>query len=88
MFFWVIFRLTNFKVIIFLLTQTMRLSGCLKEKINVIRPSEKFLRDFEKKVSTLFEPKVLINPENFAAKFLFKFSSKIFLMKFFDFTCF
>ena len=86
--FLVIFLLTHFKVMIFLLTQNMRLNGCLKEKINVIRPLEKFLRDFEKKVSTLFEPKVLINPEKFAAKFLFKFSSKIFLMKFFDFTCF
>ena len=40
----------------------------------------KFLKDFEKKVSTLFEPKVLVNPKNFAAKFLFK----IFLKKFFD----
>ena len=50
----------------------MRLSGCLKEKINVIRPLEKFLRDFEKKVSTLFEPKVLINPEKLSAKFHLK----------------
>ena len=76
----VIFLSTYFKVMIFLLTQTMRLNGCLKEKINVIRPLEKFLSDFEKKVSTLFEPKVLVNPENFAAKFLFK----IFLKNFFD----
>ena len=80
MFFWVIFRLTHFKVTIFSLTQTMRLNGCLKEKMNVIRPLETFLNDFEKKVSTLFEPKVWVNPENFSAKFLFK----IFLKKFFD----
>ena len=58
----------------------MRLNGCLKEKINVIRPLEKFLSDFEKKVSTLFEPKVLVNPEKFSTKFLFKF----FLKNFFD----
>ena len=58
----------------------MRLNGCLKEKINVIRLLEKFLNDFEKKVSTLFEPKVLVNLEKFAAKFLFK----IFLKNFFD----
>ena len=50
----------------------MRFNGCLKEKINVIRPFEKFLRDFEKKVSTLFEPKVFVNPEKFSAKFLFQ----------------
>ena len=80
-FFWVIFRLTHFKVTIFLLTQTMRLNGCLKEKINVIRPLEKFLSDFEKKVSTLFEPKNLVNPENFSAKFLFKISLKNFFDK-------
>ena len=48
------------------------LSGCLKEKINVIRPLEKFLRDFEKKVLTFFEPKVVVNLENFSAKFLFQ----------------
>ena len=65
---------------IFFLNQTMGLNGCLKEKINVIRPLEKFLRDFEKKVSTLFEPKDLVNPEKFSAKFLFK----IFLNRFFD----
>ena len=58
----------------------MRFNGCLKEKINVIRPLENFLSDFEKKISTLFEPKVLVNPKNFAAKFLFK----IFLKNFFD----
>ena len=58
----------------------MSFNGCLKEKINVIRPLETFLSDFEKKVSTLFEPKVWVNPENFSAKFLFK----IFLKKFFD----
>ena len=34
---------------IFFITQAMRLSGCSKEKINVIRPLEKFLSDFEKK---------------------------------------
>ena len=78
--FLLIFLLTHFKVMIFLLTQTMRLNGCLKEKINVIRPLEKFLSDFENKVSTLFEPKVLVNPEKFSAKFLFK----IFLKFFFD----
>ena len=39
----------------------MRLNGCLKEKINVIRPLENFLSDFEKKVSALFEPKVWVN---------------------------
>ena len=78
--FLVIFLLAHFKVMIFLLTQTMRLNGCLKEKINVIRPLEKFLRDFEKKVSTLFEPKCSVNLEKFSAKFLFK----IFLKNFFD----
>ena len=77
--FWVIFRLTHFKVTIFSLTQTMRLNGCLKEKINVIRPLEKFLSDFEKKVSTLFEPKVLVYPEKFVRKISFQnFSQKIF----------
>ena len=39
----------------------MRLNGSLKEKINVIRPLENFLSDFEKKVSALFEPKVWVN---------------------------
>ena len=39
----------------------MRLNGCLKEKIDVIRPLENFLNDFEKKVSALFEPKVWVN---------------------------
>ena len=58
----------------------MRFNGCLKEKINVIRRLENFLNDFEKKVSTLFEPKVLVNPEKFSTKFLFKF----FLKNFFD----
>jgi len=58
----------------------MRFNGCLKEKINVIRRLENFLNDFEKKVSTLFEPKVLVNPEKFSTKFLFKF----FLKDFFD----
>ena len=47
----------------------MRFNGCLKEKINVIRLLENFLNDFEKKVSTLFEPKVLVNPEKFSSKF-------------------
>ena len=42
------------------------LSGCLKEKINVIRQLENFLRDFEKKVLTFFEPKVVVNLENFS----------------------
>ena len=65
---------------IFLLTQTMRLNGCLKEKINVIRPLENFLRHFEKKVSTFFEPKWTVNLEKFSANFLFK----IFLKNFFD----
>ena len=59
----------------------MRLNGCLKEKINVIRRLENFLSDFEKKVSTLFEPKVLVNPEKFSTKFLFKFFLKIFFDK-------
>ena len=54
-----------------------------REKINVIRRLENFSNDFEKKVSTLFEPKVLVNPEKFSTKFLFKFFLKIFLMKFF-----
>ena len=57
----------------------MRLTGCLKEKINVIRPLEKFLRDFEKKVLTFFEPKVVVNLENFSAKFLFQILLKSFL---------
>ena len=57
----------------------MRFNGCLKEKIDVIR-LENFLNDFEKKVSTLFEPIVLVNPEKFYTKFLFKF----FLKNFFD----
>ena len=65
----------------------MRFNGCLKEKINVIRRLENFLNDFEKKVSTLFEPKVLMNPEKFSTKFLFKFFLKIFLMKNFYFKC-
>ena len=65
----------------------MRLNGCLKEKINVIRSLEKFLSDCEKKVSTLFEPKNLVNPENFSAKLLFKIFLKIFLMKIFYFKC-
>ena len=60
-FFWNIFCLTHFKLMIFFITQTMRLNGCLKEKINVIRPLENFLSDFEKKVSALFEPKVWVN---------------------------
>ena len=66
----------------------MRLNGCLEEKINVIRPLEKFLSDFEKKVSTLFESKGLVNPEKFSAKFLFKIFFKKFLSKIFDFRCF
>ena len=78
--FLVIFLLTHYKVMIFLLTQTMRLNGCLKEKINVIRPLENFLRHFEKKVSTFFEPKWTVNLEKFSANFLFK----IFLKNFFD----
>ena len=56
----------------------MRFNGRLKEKIDVIRRLENFLNDFEKKVSTLFEPKVLVNPEKFSTKFLFKFFLKIF----------
>ena len=67
---------------IFLLNQTMRLSGCLKEKINVIRPLENILSDFEKKVSAFFEPKILVNDEKFSAKILFK----IFVKNFFDET--
>ena len=51
-----------------------------EKKINAIRPKKNFLNDFEKKVSTLFEPKVLVNPEKFSTKFLFKF----FLKNFFD----
>ena len=42
-FFGIIFSLTHYKVAIFLLIQTMALSGGLKEKINVIRPLKKFL---------------------------------------------
>ena len=58
----------------------MRLNGCLKEKINVIRQLEKFLKDFEKKkVLTFFEPKVVVNLENFSAKFLFQILLKNFL---------
>ena len=45
----------------------MGLSGCLEEKINVIRPLENFLSDFEKKVSAFFEPKVLVNGEKSSA---------------------
>ena len=33
----------------------MRLNGCLKEKINVIRPLEKILSDFEKKLQHVFK---------------------------------
>ena len=49
----------------------MSFGGCLKEKINVIRPLEKVLSDFEKKVSTFFEPKIFMIAEKFSAYFLF-----------------
>ena len=59
----------------------MRLSGCLKEKINVIRLLEKILSDFEKKVSAFFEPKLSANDEKFSSKILFKIFTKLFLIK-------
>ena len=61
----------------------MRLSGCLKEKINVIRPLEKIFSDFEKKVSAFFEPKVLVSGQKFSAKILFKIFVKIFVIEIF-----
>ena len=48
----------------------------MKEKVNVIRPLEKFLSDFEKKVSAFFETKVSVNDEKFSAKILFKIFAK------------
>ena len=38
----------------------------------------KAVSNFEKKVSTLFEPKSLVNPENFPAKFFQNFPQKCF----------
>ena len=65
-----------FKCIIFSLTQSIGLSGCLEEKTNVIRPLENFLSDFEKKkVQQFFYKKI---------SFIGKFSwQKLFLLELF-----
>jgi len=57
-FFGIFFFGKPFKCIIFSLTQSIGLSGCLEEKTNVIRPLENFLSDFEKKSSTVFLQKI------------------------------
>ena len=81
--FLVIFLLTHFKVMIFLLTQTMRLNGCLKEKINVIRPLENFLRHFEKKSFNTFWTKMFGKSWKIFRKISFQnFPQKFFWWKF------
>ena len=57
----------------------MRFNGCLKEKINVIRPLENFLNDFEKSFNTFWT-------KSFGKswKIFHKISFQIFPQNFFD----